>query len=78
MKLEGKLKFIRLSLNLTQDKMAEELGMTTESRRSRISEWETGKSEPNRNILLLYADLGNVNIRNLIDDKIRLKKSEDT
>jgi len=68
MKFKDKLKFIRDHLGLTQDQIAEKLGLTSEARRARVSEWESGKSEPNREILLKYAELGDVEIKILIDD----------
>ena len=69
MKLKDKLKLIRNKLQLTQDQMAEKLGLISESRRARISEWEAGRREPKREILIKYADLGDVEIRKLIDDR---------
>ena len=69
MELTEKLKLVRKHLELTQDQMAEKLGLTSESRRARISEWETGRGEPKRDILINYADLVNLEIRKLIDDR---------
>jgi len=71
-----KLKLIRENLNLTQDQLAEKLGLTSDSRRSRISEWESGRGEPNRALLIKYSKLANVDVRVLIDDceRIILKK----
>ena len=69
MELMEKLKLVRKHLELTQDQMAEKLGLTSESRRARISEWEAGRSEPKRDILINYADLVNLEIRKLIDDR---------
>lgn len=68
MELKYKLKLIRKHLSLTQDQLAEKLGLSSESRRARVSEWESGKSEPGREILLKYAELGDVEIKNFIDD----------
>ncbi len=70
--LKEKLKLIRIHLNLTQDQMAGKLGLTSDSRRSRISEWESGRGEPNREILLKYTDVACINLKQLIDDKERL------
>ena len=49
--------------------MAERLGLTSDSRRARISEWESGRGEPNRLILIRYAEVANVNVKILIDDR---------
>ena len=67
--LNVKLKLIRNHLNLTQDQIAEKLGLSSESRRARISEWENGRGEPKRDILMRYAELGNIEIKSLIDDR---------
>lgn len=69
MLLKHKLKLIREHLNLTQDQMAEKLLMTSDSRRSRVSEWESGRGEPRREILIRYSDLVNIDVRVLIDDR---------
>ena len=75
MKLSEKLKLIRKHLDLTQDQIAGKLGLTSESRRARVSEWESCKSEPNRKMLLKYAEIADVEIKSLLDDseKIVLK-----
>lgn len=68
MLFKEKLKLIREHLDLTQDQMAEKLGLTSESRRSRVSEWESGRGEPNRELIIKYSELANIDIRQLIDD----------
>jgi len=70
--LKHKLKLIRNNLKLTQDQIAEKLGLVSNSRRSRVSEWESGKTEPKRKFLIMYAELGKVEINNLIDDSENL------
>jgi transcriptional regulator with XRE-family HTH domain len=69
MKLNKKLKLIRKNLSLTQDQMAKELGLTSYSRRARISEWESGIGEPKRDILIKYSEIANIDIKQLIDDR---------
>jgi transcriptional regulator with XRE-family HTH domain len=69
MKLSVKLKLIRKHLGYTQDQIAEKLGLTSIARRGRVSEWESGKSEPKRQHLIKYSEIGNVEIQKLIDDK---------
>jgi len=69
MELKEKLKLIRGFLGFTQDQMADALGLTTESRRARISEWEVGRGEPRRDILIKYSELANIDTKKLIDDK---------
>jgi transcriptional regulator with XRE-family HTH domain len=69
MELKAKIKLIRNHLSLTQDQMAEKLGLTSDSRRARISEWESGRGEPKRDILLKYAEIGEVDIKKLLDDR---------
>ena len=69
MALKEKLKLIRNHLGLTLDQMAEELGLTSDSRRSRVSEWENGRGEPKRDILIKYAELTKLDLKKLIDDR---------
>ncbi len=69
MKLNVKLKLIRKHLGYTQDQIAGKLGLTSKARRGRISEWESGKSEPKRQQLIKYSEIGSVEIQKLIDDK---------
>ena len=69
MELCKKLKLIRKRLDFTQDQIAEKLGLTSEARRGRISEWESGKNEPKRKILLKYSELANIDVKKLIDDR---------
>ena len=72
MKLHVKLKIIREHLGLTQDQMAEKLGLKADLRRARVSEWESGRSEPSREILIKYSELLNIDIKKLIDDRVKL------
>lgn len=69
MELKNKLRIIRKRLSLTQDQMAERLGLTSESRRSRISEWEGGRGEPRRDVLIKYSEIAKVDVKKLIDDR---------
>lgn len=70
--LKDKLKHIRLCLGLPQDQLAERLGLVGVSRRSRVSEWESGRCEPDRFVLLKYSEIGDVDIGKLIDDEMSL------
>jgi len=69
MELKIKLKLIREHLELTQDEMAKKLGLTSESRRGRVSEWEAGRGEPKREILIRYSELAKLDLKKLIDDR---------
>ena len=69
MLLADKLRAIRLHLGFTQDQMAEKLGLSETSRRSRVSEWENGRTEPNRFVLLKYTELVGVSVSQVIDDR---------
>ena len=69
MELKIKLKLIREHLEFTQDEMAKKLGLTSESRRGRVSEWEAGRGEPKREILIRYSELAKIEIKKLIDDR---------
>ena len=76
MELRVKLKLIRVYLGLTQDQMAERLGFVSESRRARVSEWEAGRGEPRRAILVKYSELVNIDIKQLIDDRENISFKE--
>lgn len=58
-----------MRLGLTQDEMAEKLGLTTESRRARICEWEAGRGEPRRDVLIKYSEVARVSVNQVIDDR---------
>ena len=68
----GVIELIRRQLGLTQDQMAGNLGLNSESRRARVSEWEAGKAEPKREFLIKYADLAKIEIKTLIDDREKI------
>jgi transcriptional regulator with XRE-family HTH domain len=72
-KLGQKLLKIRQHLGLTQDQMAEAIGRTDSSRRSRVHEWETGKGQPDLASLLAYARLVGASTDVLIDDDCELE-----
>ncbi len=73
--LGQKLRRIRQHLDLTQDQMAKAIGRTDPGRRSRVHEWETGKSQPDLGGLLRYAKLVGVSTDVLIDDDVELDLS---
>jgi transcriptional regulator with XRE-family HTH domain len=71
-RLAEKLRQIRLALNLSQNGMLEQLEMTEEFFRSRISAYELGNREPPLPVLLRYARLVGVSTDVLIDDEMDL------
>lgn len=71
-KLGQKLKMIRTHLGLTQDQMAEAIGLENPSRRSRVHEWETNKRQPDLTSLLGYARVAGITTDVLIDDDAEL------
>lgn len=70
--LGPKLKAIRLHLGYTLEQMAEAVGKTGASRRTRVHEWEAGKRQPDLTCLLAYARLAGVSTDVLIDDQLDL------
>jgi Predicted transcriptional regulators len=54
------LKSIREKHNLTQDQMAERIGVT----RQAVSRWETGETQPNTEMLKVLSKEFNVSINN--------------
>ncbi len=71
-RLAEKLRQIRLSLGLSQDGMLEQLGLSEDFVRSRISAYELGNREPPLPVLLRYARLAGVSTDVLIDDELDL------
>jgi transcriptional regulator with XRE-family HTH domain len=74
-KLAQKLKKIRQHIGFSQDRLAEVIGRKDVSRRSRVHEWETGKSQPDLLSLLAYARLVDISTDVLIDDDMELDLS---
>lgn len=62
-KVGGLLKALRRENNLTQEKLAERLGVSART----VSRWETGTNLPDLDALLELADLYCVDIRELLD-----------
>lgn len=71
-RLGEKLRMIRESRGWSLDQMAEAVGKTGRSRRTRVYEWETGIRQPDLPALLAYAQLVGVSTDVLIDDDLDL------
>jgi transcriptional regulator with XRE-family HTH domain len=70
--LAGKLKKIRIGLEMSQNQILERLGFADELFRSNISQYERGHRVPSPPVLLAYARLANVDLATLIDDNLEL------
>ncbi|MCA1567418.1 MAG: helix-turn-helix domain-containing protein [Acidobacteria bacterium] len=68
-RLGEKLRYIRVSFNLTQADLMGHLAIDELTTQSNISEYESGKREPSSLILLQYARLAGVHVEDLIDDE---------
>lgn len=64
MKLSEKLQLLRNNNRLSQEELAEKLGIS----RQAISKWESGKSIPDLNKLVSISELYNVTIDSLVKD----------
>ena len=71
-RLGEKLQAIRQHKGWTLEQMAEAVGRTDVSRRSRVWEWEQGMRQPDYASLLTYARLIGVSTDDLIDDEVEL------
>jgi len=71
-RLAEKLRYIRASLDLTQEELLRELGIEGLATQSKISEFESGKRDPSLLILLQYSLLAGVHMEDLVDDKADL------
>ena len=69
-RLAAKLLAIRQHLGMSQMKLAKLID--PEMAYHRLSEWESGRREPNLMVLLQYARLAKVPVENLIDDDLDL------
>lgn len=71
-RLQEKLVQIRSALGLSQNGMLNMLGMGENRKRSSISSYERGASEPPLPILLRYARLAGVCMDIIVDDELDL------
>lgn len=71
-KLAGKLKQIRVSLNLSQSEMVKKLGLEDEMERERISKYERGILEPPLHVLYVYAKVANLYMEVFVNDQVDL------
>lgn len=71
-RLGKKLLRIRKALDLSQDSMVERLGVLGTLTSASISAYELGKREPPLLVLLRYAELANVHLEVLADDRLDL------
>jgi transcriptional regulator with XRE-family HTH domain len=72
-RLGEKLKLIREYKGWTLEQMADVVGKTGQSRRTRVFEWENGIRQPDLHILLQYAKLMSISTDVLIDDDLELR-----
>lgn len=70
--INNKIKELRISKNLTQQQLADELHVTKQA----ISKWEKGKSIPDITSVELIASYFGVSVDYLINDSIELSNSE--
>ena len=75
-RLGEKLRMVRQSRGWSLDQMAEAVGKTEASRRTRVYEWEKGVRQPDLFVLLAYARLAGVSTDVLIDDEQDLHLAE--
>lgn len=73
-KTKNKIKELRISKNLTQQQLADELHVTKQA----ISKWEKGKSIPDITSVELLSSFFGVSADYLINDNIEAAKSETT
>jgi transcriptional regulator with XRE-family HTH domain len=66
--LAGKLRYVRISLGLTQAELLRRLDIEGLATQSKISEFESGAREPSLLILLQYSRLAGVHMEDLVDD----------
>lgn len=67
MKLSDNIKIIRKENNLSQEQLAEQLGVS----RQAVSKWESGQSYPEMDKVLLICKLYNYNIDELMNENVK-------
>ena len=70
-KMGAFIKTLRKENNLTQEQLAEALGVSNRT----VSRWETGNNIPDLDMLIILADYFDVEIKELIEGE-RLKEKE--
>jgi transcriptional regulator with XRE-family HTH domain len=71
-RLAEKLRYIRASLDLTQEELLRKLNIEELATQSKISEFESGKREPSLLIVLQYSRLAGVHMEDIVDDNADL------
>jgi transcriptional regulator with XRE-family HTH domain len=74
-KLRTKLKMIRVKVEASQQRMVELLRHYAPNEiiaPGHISDFESGKREPNLIVLLAYSKLSNIPLNNIVDDELDL------
>lgn len=70
-KISENIKNLRLSNNMTQEKLAEKLSVT----RQTVSCWENGKSEPDIDTLMKISTIFDIDMNTLLYSETNVKKS---
>lgn len=68
--LPKKLIAVRRKLGLTQTQMAKRIGLQVSP--AHVEEFESGFTEPDLNILLVYSEIAGVHLEVLINDNVEL------
>ena len=71
-RLAEKLKKIRVDLNLSQNELIEKLGFSDVVFQGNISQYELGRCEPPLPVLLSYAQIANIYVDILINDRLEM------
>ena len=74
MPLEQNLPILRARKNMTQEQLAEQLGVSRQS----VSKWESGASFPELNTLLTLCDLFDVSLDDLLRGSVEHSFADDT
>jgi transcriptional regulator with XRE-family HTH domain len=74
-RLGGKLKEIRVNLNLSQSELIEKMGFSDVVFQGNISQYELGRREPPLPVLLAYAQIANIYVDILINDDLEVPEN---
>ncbi len=73
MKIGKKIAFYRKKMDITQEELADQLGISNQA----VSNWETEQNNPDEDVLIKLADIFNVTLDELFDRKVSVFPWED-
>ena len=73
MKIGKKIAYFRKKMDMTQEELADQLGISNQA----VSNWETEQNNPDEDVLIKLADIFHVTLDELFDRKVSVFPWED-